>query len=111
MPKRKPAAVAAAPALAVPTVAAYFKQKLGSELELDASERDPKHPASPYHPEFTIETGCGVECRAAIDTAAAVIDHVSAAFGEPGREHPKGPVCRGAVVEAVRNVVLCYVYG
>lgn len=102
---------------AVPTVAEYFRQRLGSELELaelghDTSPEYRNHPASPYHPEFTIETGCGSDCRAAIDAAAEIMLHLANAFGEPGnREHPKGPALRAAVVEATRNIVLCYVYG
>jgi hypothetical protein len=95
----------------VPTVAEYFKQKLGAELEPEA-ERDRTHPASPYHPAFHIDTGCGVECRAAIDAAAEILVHLANAYGEPGnRQHPKGPPLRAAVVEAARNIVLCYVYG
>jgi len=96
----------------VPTVAAYFKQRLGADLEPDESERDPSHPASPYHPDFHIDTGCGVECRAAIDAAAEMLVHLANAYGEPGNaEHPKGPGLRAAVVDAARNVVICYVYG
>lgn len=96
---------------AVPTVAAYFKQKLGEELEPEA-ERDRTHPASPYHPGFHIDTGCGCECRAAIDAAAEILQHLSNAYGEPGnRQHPKGPVLRASIAEATRNIVLCYVYG
>lgn len=104
MPHAKPGPV-------VPTIAAYFTQKLGEELEAPA-QRDPAHPASPYHPDFHIDTACGIECRAAIDASAEILQHLANAFGEPGnREHPKGPAMRAAVVEAARNVVLCYVYG
>lgn len=104
MPHRKPAP-------AVPTVAAYFQQKLGAELEPEG-ERDPSHPASPYHPGFHIDTGCGVECRAAIDASAEILQHLASAYGEPGNaQHPKGPPLRASVVEAARNIVLCYVYG
>jgi hypothetical protein len=96
---------------AVPTVGAYFEQKLKAELE-PVSEREPREPYSPYHPDFHIDTGCGVECRAAIDAAAEILQHLANAYGEPGnREHPKGPELRRHVVEAVRNVVICYVYG
>lgn len=103
--------VAAKPvAPAVPTVAEYFQTKLRADLE-HVSERDPAHPASPYHPEFTIDTGCGSDCRAAIDAAAEILMHVMNAYGEPGAEHPKGPVLRAAIVDAARNVVRCYVYG
>lgn len=101
----------AKPGPAVPSVGVYFEMKLGAELEPKA-ERDPKHPASPYHKDFHIDSGCGVECRAAIDASSEILSHLANAFGEPGnREHPKGPALRAAVVEAARNVVLCYVYG
>lgn len=104
MPHRKPGPP-------VPTVGAYFEQKLKAELE-PVSDREPGEVYSPYHPDFHIDTGCGVECRAAIDAAAAILSHLANAFGEPGnREHPKGPALRASVVEAVRNVVICYVYG
>lgn len=106
MPHRKPAP-------AVPTVAAYFLQHLGEELQ-PASEREPKAEHSPYHPSFHIDTGCGVECRAAIDAGAAMLSQIRTAFGplvDGTREHPKGAQLRVACVEAVRNVVLCFVYG
>lgn len=109
MPKRNPAPAAATAAPALPTVAAYFLSKLGAELENPA---EPDQPYSPSHPDFHIETGCGVECRAAIDAAAEILQHLSNAYGEPGnRMHPKGPPLRASVVEATRNIVLCYVYG
>jgi len=110
MPKKKRAA---APAPAVPTVAAYFQQRLGAPLEETVDIVDGEIPGySPSHPEFTIETGCGCDCRAAIDASAEILQHLSNAFGEPGNAmHPKGPPLRLAVVEAARNVVLCYVYG
>lgn len=96
----------------VPTVGEYFRQRLGAELET-VDLVDGEIPGySPYHPEFTIETGCGVECRAAIDAAAEILVHLANAYGEPGNvQHPKGPALRASVVEAVRNVVICYVYG
>jgi hypothetical protein len=93
----------------VPTVAAYFEQKLGAPLEKNPK---PAEVSSPSHPDFHIDTGCGAECRAAIDASAEILQHLSNAFGEPGnRMHPKGPPLRAAVIEAARNVVLCYVYG
>lgn len=97
--------------LTFPTVAEYFKQRLGAPLE---DEPEPAEVYSPSHPDFHIETGCGVECRAAIDAAAEILVHLTNAYGplEPGgREHPKGPPLRAAVVDAARNIVLCYVYG
>jgi hypothetical protein len=101
----------AKPAPAVPTVGAYFEQKLREPLQ-PVSEREPQYEHSPYHPSFHIDTGCGCECRAAIDAAAEILQHLANAYGEPGnREHPKGPELRKHVAEAVRNVVLCYVYG
>lgn len=96
----------------VPTVAEYFKRKLGAEL--DPGNTRPDSMGSPYHSHFTIETGCGVECRAAIDAAAEILAHVVNAFGPlPGdaRAHPKGHALRASIVDAARNVVLCYVYG
>ena len=95
----------------VPSVAAYFQQKLGEVLEQDA---DPTNEADPSHPEFTIETGCGVECRAAIDAGAEVLNHLRSAFGPldgDSTEHPCSPPLRAGVVDAIRNVVLCFVYG
>jgi hypothetical protein len=91
-----------------PTVAAYFFAKFGEHLETNA-ESDPGHPASPAHPEFTIETGCGEDCRMAIDAAVALIDHIKTAFGE------ERPDLVAAIVDSapksVRGVVRCYVYG
>lgn len=118
MAKRKdPAYIARAEARAeqakpVPTVAAYFRQRLGAELEPDRAR--PDSVASPYHPDFTIETGCGTDCRAAIDAAGEILAHVVNAFGPlPGdaRAHPKSHQLRASIVDAARNVVLCYVYG
>lgn len=106
MPHRKPAPP-------VPTVGAYFQQKLKADLQPE-SEREPDQPHSPYNAEFHIDTGCGVECRAAIDAAAEILAHVVNAFGPlPGdaRAHPKSHQLRASIVEAARNVVLCYVYG
>ncbi len=107
----------AKPGPAVPTVGEYFKQKLGAELELaelghDVSAEYRKHPACPYHPDFHIDTGCGLDCRSAIDAAADMLRHLAYAYGEPGnRELPKGAALRASVIDAARNVVICYVYG
>lgn len=94
----------------VPTVAAYFLAQLREELQ-PASERKPRAEHSPYHPGFHIDTGCGTECRAAIDAAAEMLGHLANAYGEPGADHPKARPLRASVVEAARNIVLCYVYG
>lgn len=104
--------VASSLTASVPTVAQYFQQRLKAELEPDRSR--PDSIGSPYHPGFTIETDCGVECRAAIDAAAEILAHVVNAFGSlPGdvRAHPKSHALRASIVDAARNVVLCYVYG
>lgn len=87
---------------APPTVAAYFLDQLGAPLEV---ESDPSHPASPAHPEFTIETGCGEDCKQAIDNAAAIIDHIHLAFGNDR------PDLVRAVQITTASLVECLVYG
>lgn len=87
---------------APPTVAAYFLDQLGAPLEV---ESDPSHPASPAHPEFTIETGCGEDCKHVIDDAAALIDHIHVVCGN---DHPE--LVR-TVQLATAGVVACMVYG
>jgi hypothetical protein len=69
-----------------PSVAAYFEQKLGAELPnpfTGGATTDKKHPASPAHPEFHIHTGCGIDCRAAIDAAALVLAYLRASEETP----------------------------
>jgi hypothetical protein len=64
---------------APPSVADYFEQRLGAKLppaHPGETELDREHPASPAHPDFHIETGCGEDCKEAIDTAAALITHL-----------------------------------
>lgn len=86
-----------------PTVAAYFELVLSRPLA-DPQRRDPPHVANPSHPSFHIETGCGVECKAAIDACAAFVEHVRAAFGEETIEEEE-------IITNCTAVVLCYVYG
>lgn len=80
-----------------PSVAAYFRQKFGAALEADA---DPTDVNDPSHSEFTIDTECGNCCRVAMDAFAAML-----ALAD---QH--SPRMREIVVDAARNVVLCYVY-
>jgi hypothetical protein len=64
---------------APPSVADYFEQRLGSKLppaHPGETELDREHPASPAHPEFTIETGCGEDCKKVIDAAADVLKYL-----------------------------------
>jgi hypothetical protein len=59
-----------------PSVADYFEQKLGAKLppaHPGETELDREHPASPAHPEFHIETGCGEDCKLVIDTACELL--------------------------------------
>lgn len=89
-----------------PTVDEYFKLHFGVGLDLDDEARAEPIPVhSPAHPEFTIETGCGVDCKRAIDAAVALVAHVRAAYGED----------RPDLIRAIRmtcnEVVCCYVYG
>lgn len=85
-----------------PTVVEYFEDKLatGWPYPCDAS-----HPASPAHPDFHIESGCGRDCANAIDAAVEAIRHVKKAFGDDEPELVKG------IVEACSATVRCYVYG
>lgn len=85
-----------------PTVAAYFAARLGDELQT-GSEQQPEFEHSPYHPSFHIDTGCGLSCRDAIDSAANLIRHQRAAFGDE--------TAIELIVETCRQIVLCYVYG
>lgn len=87
-----------------PTVAAYFEAKLGREFELPEGY-DAKHVSSPTHPDFHIETGCGVECKAAIDAAAGLQAHVRKAYGE------HRPEMLIEIAMLTNEVVNCYVYG
>lgn len=90
-----------------PTVAAYFLAKFGVHLET-RDESDPKHPNDPAYPEFTIETGCGEDCRMAIDAAVALIDQIKTAFGDDRPDLVAAVV--DAVPKSVRGVIRCYVY-
>lgn len=85
-----------------PTVAAYFAARLGDELETER-EQEPDKEYSPYHPLFHIETGCGLSCRDAIDSAANLIRHQKAAFDDDETV--------ATIVDACRQIVRCYVYG
>lgn len=91
-----------------PTVAAYFLARFGVHLET-ADESDPEHPNDPANPEFTIETGCGEDCRMAIDTAMDLINLVKSTFGNDRPDLVAAIV--DSTPEAVRDVVICYVYG
>lgn len=59
----------------IPSVADYFEQALGSKLlNPFTGEALDKYPTwSPAHPDFNIHSGCGIDCRAVIDAAAAVL--------------------------------------
>jgi hypothetical protein len=74
-----------------PTVADYFAEKLGAPLppaHPGETELDRKHPASPAHPDFHIQTGCGEVCKVAIDTAARLIENLQVLFADaPARVH------------------------
>lgn len=80
----------------VPTVAVYYREKLGRPL------RDPQRLCS--KPGFTIATDCGRSCRQAIDAAAGMLAHVEASVGKRGPDYSN-------VVRALEEVVLTYVYG
>lgn len=88
----------------VPTVAQYFARMLGAPLPPDVI-RDPAHGSSPAHAGFTIRTGCGVECAAAIDAAAELIKHVRVAHAEYGDDDVR------KIIEITAHVVSVYVYG
>lgn len=98
---RKPAAK---PAAKPPTVAQYFADQLGGPLIL-ASGDDGTQEWSPAHVDFHIGTGCGVDCVATIQAAAAFIAQIRATFGDDEPE----------LIESVRaacdRVVCCMVYG
>ena len=87
-----------------PTVAQYFADQLGGPLIL-ASGDDGTAEWSPAHVDFHVGTGCGVECKRAIDAAAAFISQIRETFGDDEPE----------LVEDVRaacdRVVCCQVYG
>jgi hypothetical protein len=88
-----------------PSVAAYFAAKLGRPL-VDPQSRtahDRKQPWSPFSPEFHIETGCGADCRAAIDMAAA--------FAALVRDSTADADDLAKLIEICESTVLCYVYG
>jgi hypothetical protein len=110
MPKRKPIPSAQPSPALPPTVAAYFLEKLGAALE---AKPEPGQPYSPSHPDFNIESGCGEDCKAAIDAAAGMLSRNRIAFGpiEGSPEHPRGAEIREEIVDAARDIVLCYVYG
>ncbi len=94
------------PTKSQPTVAAYFAARLGRSL-IDPQSRTAtakRHPASPFHPNFHIGTGCGVDCKATIDAAEAFVVHVREAFGDATDEESK-------IVEIAEAVVLCLVHG
>lgn len=68
------------PVTAPPSVADYFEQKLGAKLPAhpDDDDLDREHPASTAHPDFHIGTGCGRDCKSAIDAAAVLLTHLRA---------------------------------
>lgn len=85
-----------------PTVVEYFAR------ELDAAWPYPvnvKEPSSPAHPDFNIRSGCGIDCKDAIDAAADALKHVRKAFGDDRKE------LETAIIHACAEVVRCYVYG
>ena len=86
----------------IPTVADYFKQQLGEELEPDPPHAPHDHENSPYHPEFTVETGCGEECKLAIDAGKQFLHHSQSAHGSRDKAE---------IIKVIRGIVLCYVYG
>lgn len=64
---------------APPSVAEYFEQKLSAKLPnpfTGGDTVDKTNEASPAHPDFHIYTGCGIDCKAAIDAAASVLEYL-----------------------------------
>jgi hypothetical protein len=62
-----------------PSVADYFEQKLSAKLPnpfTGGDTIDKTKESSPAHPDFHIHTGCGVDCKAAIDAAAMVLPYL-----------------------------------
>lgn len=85
------------------SVADYFHHKLDSPLEPKPPEPIPVY--SPHHPEFHIMTGCGVECKRAIDAAHELIScSVEAGFVVL-------PLSRTSLIEHTKAIVEVYVHG
>lgn len=84
------------------TVVQYFVKELDSVWPYPCNV---KNPASPAHPDFHIETGCGSDCKDAIDAAAVTIKYIRKGFGDDR------PELIADVVKACAEVVRVFVYG
>lgn len=87
----------------LPTVAAYFENRLGMPLVVMVGATEPT-PDSPAHPAFHIGTGCGVACKRAIDVAAELLELLE----------PDGiatPQDRARIVMMTAALVRTYVWG
>lgn len=98
----------------IPTVAEYFRERLGRTL-VD-SQHGMNTPGDPCC--FGIDSECGRSCAQAIDAAARLIEHVKAASGSDamlGRIRARTAHYGISSVEAIRlateETVLVYVYG
>lgn len=79
------------------SVAAYFSARLGAPLDLPDN----------LGREMPISSPCGTSCRGAIDAAAAVLAHSSAAGGSKRALAIYGKMLRDITTETVR----VYIYG
>lgn len=87
-----------------PSVATYFADQLGYSLPL-ADDDEGIKPWSPAHADFHIETGCGIECKKAIDAAAELMRHVR----EAGPREISNDL--NEIARVTGQIVRIYVYG
>lgn len=92
------------PSPLIPSVASYFESRLGHPL------RDPQTSASSRKdtltdPDFLIDSGCGEDCAKAIDSGAALIAQIRAAYSYDR------PSLVAGVQDTVTEIIACFFYG